>query len=120
MSYINRNSVSSKEYSSDSFIGKFHEDRVWDDDEYFLLENELYELCSKHQSSESIPREIAWPLMKMFSYLMISLSCQYDSNDGFKIENINRDQFCARRERLQLVFEGFFKGEMPNKEYLGY
>ena len=50
---------------------------------------------------------------------MLSLGCQFDKNDTFKL-NISREEYYERRERLQLVFEGFFKGKMPKKECLGY
>lgn len=116
---INRNFPWCDEYSENSFTGVFHEEQRWDDDEYFKLEDALYENCATHAGSD-LPRELSWRVMRIFSFLMMSLSCQYDQNDGFKICNLTRDQYYARRERLQLVFEGFFKGEMPDKGILDY
>jgi len=115
---INRNFVWCNEYSDGSFLGIFHEKLCWDDGEYFKLEDALYEQCQVHAGSDHIPRELSWRVMRIFSFLMMSLSCQYDKNDNFKIGNLTRDQYYGRRERLQLVFEGFFKGEMPDKEIL--
>ncbi|WP_081606428.1 Imm41 family immunity protein [Aeromonas diversa] len=120
MNEINRNFSWSKEYSEGSFVGVFHENHVWDDEEYYKLENYLYEACERYAGQSSIPREVFWPAMRIYSYLSQSISCHFDPNDGFEIKHINQDQLYQRRERLQLVFEGFFKGEMPNKKYLGY
>jgi len=120
MNQIYRNFAGSEEYSEESFIAKLHEENVWNDDEYFKLENALYELCEANKGKEVIHRDVAWPVMRVFSYLMISLSCQYDENDSFEVKYLTRAQYYARRERLQLVFEGFFKGQMPSRKHLNY
>lgn len=120
MSHINRNFAWCDEYSDSSFLGIFHEQNKWDDDEYFKLESELYQESLNLGHNIAIPRELSWRVMRIYSYLMLSLGCQYDPNDGFEIINITRDQFYERRERVQLVFEGFFSGKMPDKDILGY
>lgn len=120
MKHINRNYVWGDGYSDNSFIGIFHEQREWNDDEYFKLENDLYELASEYSGDEVLPREVVLRVQRIFSYLMMSLGCHADPNDGFEINDISSDQHRSRTERIQLVFEGFFKGEMPEKEYLEY
>ncbi|WP_237059554.1 Imm41 family immunity protein [Microbulbifer sediminum] len=120
MNEINRNFAWSNDYSEGSFVAIFHENQAWDDDEYYKLENYLYDECERHSGQSVIPREVVWPAMRIYSYLSQSIGCHFDKDDGFEIKNINRDQLYQRRERLQLIFEGFFKGQMPNKEYLGY
>jgi len=120
MNNIYRNFAWCNEYTEESFVGQLHENKTWNDDEYFKLEGTLYELCSEYKDAQCIPRDLAWPIVRIFSYLMLTLGCQYDSNDAYEIENISREQFYDRRERIQLIFEGFFTGEMPDKEFLGY
>lgn len=120
MNEINRNFAWSNEYSEDSFVGIFHESQSWDDEEYYKLENYLYEACERYSGQDAIPREVFWPAMRIYSYLSNSIGCHLDANDGFEINQIDQEQLYQRRERLQLIFEGFFKGEMPNKKYLGY
>lgn len=120
MNEINRNFTGSKEYSDGSFVGIFHENHTWDDEEYFKLENHLYEQCEKYKGQSVIPRDVIWPTMGIYSFLSWSIGCHFDSNDGFNLTGINQDQLYQRRECLQLIFEGFFKGEMPKKKYLGY
>lgn len=120
MQHLNRNFAGCDEYSVDSFLGLYHEEAVWNDDEYFKLENDIYALASEYSGSSTLQREVAWPVMRLFSYLMLSLGSHCDPNDGFKIKNISDEQFYSRRERVQLVFEGVFKGEMPKREFLTY
>ena len=120
MNHILRNFPHCKEYSEDSFLGIFHEQRKWDDTEYFKLEEELYEQCNIYASVDSLPRDLSWPAMRIFSVLMLSLGCHCNPSDSFKIEALTQEQIRDRTERVQLVFEGFFKGEMPNKKYLEY
>jgi hypothetical protein len=120
MNQINRNFAWCDEYSDDSFAGLFHEKRKWDDEEYFKLENYLYEQCEKYKDQSFLPRDVFWPVMRIYSYLSHSIGCHFDENDGFELIGLSREQIYERRERMQLVFEGFFKGDMPKKEHLGY
>jgi hypothetical protein len=119
MNEINRNFAWCDEYSDESFIGILHEKQEWNDEEYFKLENYLFDTCLT-LPSDLVPRDIIWPAMRIYSYLSSTLGSHLDSNDGFRIKDIELVNFYDRRERVQLVFEGFFKGEMPNKEYLEY
>lgn len=117
---INRNFAWCDAYVDDSFIGILHERSIWDDDEYFKLEGSLYGLCEQFNQSDSLPRDVAWKIFRIFSYLMVSLASHSELNDGFTVSNLSDEQFFNRRERLQLVFEGFFEGKMPDKEILEY
>lgn len=107
-------------YTDRSFCGRFHEEGIWDDEEYFMLEDALYELGYQSVGQASLERSVAWPTMRIYSYLMMSLGCVRDPSDPFALKNVSGDQFIARRERLLLVFEGFFRGEMPDRETLEY
>jgi len=120
MNEITRNFAWSADYSENSFAGIFHEECRWDDNEYKKLENYLYEQCISYKETSTLPREVFWPAMRIFSFLSNSIGCHFDSNDGFELRGLSEEQVYERRERLQLVFEGFFKGEMPNKKNLGY
>ena len=119
MNEINRNFAWCDEYCEGSFIALLHERQEWNDEEYFKLEKYLYDTYPK-LSTDLVPRDIIWPAMRIYSYLSSTLGCHLDPNDGFAIKGIDLENFYERRERVQLVFEGFFKGEMPNRESLGY
>lgn len=120
MKHIYRNFPWNENYSNESFLGVLHEQDLWDDDEYFLLEQSVYSACMGNNAQDPIPRDLAWPVMRIYSYLMLKISCYLDEGDISEITNITRDQVYARRSRVMSVFEGFFKGEMPEKEYLPY
>ncbi|WP_423055380.1 Imm41 family immunity protein, partial [Aeromonas salmonicida] len=65
-----RNWVSSELFDEQSFISKLHEFHIWDDDEYWKLDNAIYDLAIKYGDDDCIPREIAGPIARIFSYLM--------------------------------------------------
>ena len=120
MKAILRNFAWCEDYSDRSFIGRFHEECIWDDAEYFRLEDALYALCEKTGGDPTLEREIAWPIFRIYSYLMFSMGCVQDTRDVFALDNVTGEQFHARKERLQLVFEGFFNGNMISKDHLDY
>jgi hypothetical protein len=112
MKELLRNFPHCTDFCDESFVGIWHEHCRWDEKEYWKLDKEIYELAKKY-SGQEIPRNIAWPLTRIFSYTMMSIQGHYSPNDGFEIENLDMDGMFNFRERFQLVVEGFFKGEMP-------
>lgn len=106
---IARNFAWCKEYDDTSFSGLLHERNVWDDEEYWILEWALYQLRDQQKSD----REILFQVFRIFSYTFLLISCHFDTNDGFRISNRTDSQLYDLRERFQLVFEGFFHGDMP-------
>jgi len=107
------NFVLSDDYSESSFIGILHEKRFWHAQAYADLEKSLYEQGERYADQQSVPRSVAWPVMSIYSYLMQSLGCHLDPNDGFQIENLSDSQIYERQERVKMIFEGFFQGKMP-------
>lgn len=114
-----RNWASSELFDENSFISILHESHVWDEDEYWKLDSAIYELANKY-SDDFIPRDIAWPIARIFSYLMMSFEAHHNKNDYFKMKGLDSEQVYNRRERVQLVFEGFFKGEMISNDSFDY
>ncbi|HFC6846710.1 TPA: Imm41 family immunity protein, partial [Neisseria meningitidis] len=53
-----RNIPCFEEYDENSFIGKWYDDGVWDDEEYWKLENDLIEVRKKYPYPMDIPRDI--------------------------------------------------------------
>ena len=120
MNEINRNFPWCDEHSDESFLGILHEEDKWSDSEYFKLENDLYALSVKYNDSETLPREVVWRVMRVFSHSMLLLGCHFNPNDGFEIKNLNSEDIRERTERLQNMFEGFFQGTMPDKDDFKY
>ena len=107
---IARNFAGCPGYDEQSFSGRLHEDSMWDWHEYWQLEKALYDLCA----IDDFRREVAWPIFRIFSYGQMVLSCHFDPNDHFKIKELSSDEIYIVRERFQRVFEGYFKGDMPD------
>ena len=112
MNEILRNFPASKEYRNSSFVGIWHEQCKISIEEYWKLDKAIYDLSEIYVQND-IPREVAWPLMRIFSYIMASTQAHYDLNDGFQIKDLEDVSLNEFTERFQLVFEGFFKGDMP-------
>jgi hypothetical protein len=107
---IARNFPWSGQYDDASFCGRLHEEGIWSWDEYWLLEWALYQLHDEPHS-----RELHWPVFRIFSNSFSTLGAHRDSNDVFEIHNLNLAEFYDAKERMQLVFEGFFQGSMPDQ-----
>ncbi|MCW3479679.1 immunity 41 family protein [Neisseriaceae bacterium JH1-16] len=110
---VARNFPWSPEQDDESFTGQLHEKSIWCQNEYWLLEWALYKLAPNPQSSQ----EIHWQVFNIFSSCLAKISYHLDPNDGFEIKNIENRAIYDWRERIQLVFEGFFKGEMPDQAW---
>lgn len=108
---IARNFAWSGQFDDASFSGQLHEEGIWSWDEYWLLEWALYQLHNEPPS-----RELHWPVFRIFSNSFLALGAHRDPNDAFEICNLNQEEFYGARERMQLVFEGFFQGSMPSQD----
>jgi len=106
---IQRNFPHNDLYENLSFIGKLHEEKIWDMEEYWLLEWGIYNI---ERNSSAI---LDWELFRIFSLIMLSISSHLDMNDSFKIENLELPLIYEFRERTQIVFEGYFSELMPKQ-----
>jgi hypothetical protein len=102
------------EHDDSSFLGRLHEESVWDESEYWELEWALHELMLRG----AFERELAWRIFRVFSHTMLVLGCHFDPNDGYRIRDLSADDAHEWRERFQLVFEGFFSGHWPSPSAL--
>lgn len=108
-SVVARNIAGCEEYDDRSFIGRLHEESIWVHDEYLMVEWALYQLATDTCTSQ----ELSGRVFRIFSYCFLLFGCHLDRRDGFKIENLKRKEVYDLRERIQLVFEGFFARKMP-------
>jgi len=87
-----------------------HEDSVWNQPEYQLLEKALLQLTLEATASD----ELIWRIFRIFSYCFASFGSHLDPRDSFQIEGISPDEFYDLRERFQNVFEGYFSRNMQS------
>ncbi|HAV5587469.1 TPA: hypothetical protein JI109_06085 [Acinetobacter baumannii] len=106
---ILRNFPHTNFYDGLSFLGKLNEEQLWDIEEYWHLEWGIYNL--EKNSSEKLDSEI----FRIFSMIMLSISSHLDQNDYFKIKNMKSPELYEMRERVQLIFEGYFSDSMPEQ-----
>ncbi|EMS4330138.1 immunity 41 family protein [Neisseria gonorrhoeae] len=66
-----RNIPCFEEYDENSFIGKWYDDGVWDDEEYWKLENALIEVRKKYPYPMDIPRDIVIGIGTIIDFLMV-------------------------------------------------
>ena len=66
-----RNIPCFEEYDENSFIGKWYDDGVWDDEEYWKLENALIEVRRKYPYPMDIPRDIVIGIGTIIDFLMV-------------------------------------------------
>lgn len=112
MKIIHRNNPRSSEYAEGSFVEKLCECCVWDDAKYWELEAAVYELAS----IQPIEQRSLAALFSIFDRVSLLLGCHFDPNDTFALKGRNADEVQDFRERLSLVWEGCFIGQMPSQE----
>ena len=66
-----RNIPCFEEYDENSFIGKWYDDGVWDDEEYWKLENDLIEVRRKYPYPMDIPRYVVIGIGTIIDFLMV-------------------------------------------------
>ncbi|WP_157649992.1 Imm41 family immunity protein [Burkholderia ubonensis] len=101
----------SREYDDASFIAVLHEQGIWQRDQYWLLERALYELTAAQSERDNL----SGPIFYIFSYVMNAISSHLDRDDSFEIGNLTKDNVYEFRERIRLVFEGFFLKNFPDQ-----
>ncbi len=94
-----------------SFLSRLHGEQLWNTKEYQLLEWAIY--CLEKDSSKNLD----WEVFKIFSCIMSMIISHFDNNDYFQIRNVKLDELYDLRERVQLVFEGYFSKSMPNQNF---
>jgi hypothetical protein len=110
---IASNDSQSTAWNEDSFLGILHERHQWDAEAYFRFEAALYEFCDARMTDGVLRKWIEGVAARVFSYTMLMFSCHFDPSDGFRIQNLNDEELRRWRQRLQLVFEGFFSHSLP-------
>ena len=115
MNKILENFPHCNEFNKYSFVSVWHERAQLDISKYWEFEKDIFEL-SKGQNSDNIPREVAWPITRIFSFIMMSIQSHYNPNDLFSLTMDHDIELHNFRERFQCVVEGFFSGNMPDNE----
>ena len=115
---IHSNWARGSSFSDASFMGRLHEDCVWDLDAYLKFESALLTLNQRLHESKEIARDIAFCVLDIFSEVMLYYGCHFDANDGYEIANLSDEEVRNCIIRFRLVTQSFFAGEIIDSESL--
>ena len=97
-------------FDEGSFRARLYEDALWSQDEYWKVEWALFQLV---EAAAQDP-ELRFRVFRLFSATTTLFTSHFNPADVFSIQNLDSDRLYEIMERFQLVFEGFFAGEMPD------
>ena len=98
-------------FSEDSFLSVLHETSKWDADKFWALDKALRELAVEYSASD-IPRDIAWPVLRVFGATLKLLHSHLHEKDSFAVHDLLEEEVMGYLERVELTLEGFFEGRM--------
>ena len=104
---ISANFPHNDDYQASSFLGQLHELAKWDEAAFWELDRALRDM-----PSPPVDAETSWRVFRIFSHLNVLLRDHANSNTGFRILDMDADNFAEWCERIQLTFEGVFSGKM--------
>lgn len=100
----------SGEFNENSFRALLYEEGIWSQGEYWKLEWAPFQLVNVVTADQ----EVLSRVFRLYSATFILFMAHFDSNDSYVIRNIGNEKIRKNIERFQLVFEGFFAGDMPD------
>lgn len=106
------NVFSSPAYDEKSFAGVLHERGIWQEEQYWLPEAALYALAHEKTVAVDLYAEV----FMTFNFVANAICSHLDQDDLYEIENLDREKVYDFRERIRMVFEGFFVRKMPDQE----
>ncbi|MGT9759621.1 immunity 41 family protein [Neisseria meningitidis] len=98
-----RNIPCFKEYDENSFIGKWY-DGVWDDEEYWKLENDLIEVRKKYPYPMDIPRDIVIGIGTIIDFLMVQNWKLFEIKVSLGLHKSVKINECYERFRVMLRY----------------
>lgn len=100
---VGKNAVVSPLFSDSSFVGRLHEEAVWD----HVLFGEWCDAIRSYAAGD-LPREIRAMAFDTYAYVVgVALISHIDPKDGYRIKNINRDKFFEIKDEIDVLFDLF-------------
>jgi Immunity protein 41 len=95
-----------------SFIGRLHEEGVWDKDEFWHLHADLTKYSIDNKDNDSLPRRVASEVARIIFFIMKSYAAHRDPNDGYRIQGVADEELYEFIERVELLSAAFFAGKI--------
>ncbi|WP_433692351.1 hypothetical protein [Herbaspirillum seropedicae] len=100
------------QWSSQSFLGQLRDQQKRDIQAYWKLEGAIIALMTEFSD---YPKEVSWPVFQLFDRIMLLLARHIDPSDSYRIAETSHTQAWELAERIEVLFEGFFKGSLPDE-----
>ncbi|WP_433692349.1 Imm45 family immunity protein [Herbaspirillum seropedicae] len=111
MEIIYKNSSVRMQWSEQSFLGILHCKKVLDMDAYWQLE---WAILCLIDGLGFRPSPHVWTIHQIFMHVTSILYAHIDPDDDFKIREASKDRVYSLLDRINVVFEGFFKRKAPD------
>ncbi len=115
---LEANNKDGKRFSDESFIGVMNNGCFWAIDAYWELDYAIYKLHERYADEQKIPKDLTATIFRIYSFAIQHFTFHYNDGDEYKFKNISGDELYDWSARLEAVFEGFFKGQMPENKSL--
>ncbi|QNB09060.1 hypothetical protein G5S34_21460 [Herbaspirillum frisingense] len=110
---IRTNFTDCPQWSGQSFLAQLRDQQKLDIQAYWKLEESIISLMSEFSD---YPKELSWPVYQIFDRMMHLLSAHLDPSDNYQIAELEDKQVRELVERVETLFEGFFKGSFPDEQ----
>ena len=97
-------------FDETSFRACLYEDASWSQEEYWKVEWALFQLVAVADQDVELRSRV----FRLFSATASLFTAHFNPNDVFFIQNLPTEKLYGVMERFELVFGGFFAGEMPD------
>lgn len=95
-----------------SFMGRLHEEGVWDKDEFWHLHADLTRYSIGTRDDDTLPRHVASEVARIIFYIMKSYAAHRDPKDYYQIKGVDDQELYEFIERVELLSVAFFAGEI--------
>lgn len=99
------------QWSAQSFLGILHNEHRLDMDAYWRLEWAVIWLI---KGSDKAPSPHGWPVHQIYTLATSMLYAHIDPDDSFEIMEVSKERVHLLRNRINVVFDGFFKLKIPD------
>lgn len=115
---LKRNVTFWEGYDENSFIGKWVDDGIWSDSEYWKLELDLIKVKEKYPYPSNIPREITAGIFRIIELLIIPNWEQFEIEASPWLSD--EVTIYERYERFKVMIRYLFTGEELDSRIFDY
>ncbi|MCB9229487.1 MAG: hypothetical protein H6618_07740 [Deltaproteobacteria bacterium] len=100
-----------------TFIGRLHEDGVFDKDLFWPMYDEINALSGFYSEKPELPKDLVKKLFKIHGIILSYFTHHFDSSDNYKISNLSEVSHHDYMERIQCLFENFGVRQLPESMF---